>query len=481
MILTVLGVYTHLGFWPALLLLVLLLVNAVYIWSLWNLWCRDFRYRVDRTHQQCASFNHRPDVRSQSADFKRIVQAVEDQNDDTPLPTLLGSRPVPIQLSEELKRRSKPKKTLVRTGSKPLRRLGSSTAPSLDMDHVHVGWFDFLWAYYFIAPNAVFLYVRGIAVLLVRQALHARGWRVMKECEPRLVVGQLLLESMEVLQYTCKREGTVDGEIATFCWIDFPMLDMSGSLRVADLFKAEVHLQSKSMVSATLDGRALTPKEAMILIWFHTIFAGHVKLHAMANWGINGLSFEDKFQQRNAVVTTMYNYFGKSTFPRLAEFWYKWGIARHDFCGIRDVIDHGVAGNIPSHAQTRELMSHSNIVNFVLKVRNPFMNAFSKYSSSLKGIDGEAMMVGTIFHSLDHTLMGWNLQDPLWLDVDSPEFGLMAELGRFVRVGFVPDLPGLLFEKRYKDAPHPFYQEVYRHAVKINQNLADNMDTCIIK
>ena len=31
------------------------------------------------------------------------------------------------------------------------------------------------------------------------------------------------------------------------------------------------------------------------------------------------------------------------------------------------------------------------------------------------------MFVGTILHSLDHTLMGWNLEDPLWLDVESDE------------------------------------------------------------
>lgn len=90
-------------------------------------------------------------------------------------------------------------------------------------------------------------------------------------------------------------------------------------------------------------------------------------------------------------------------------------------------------------------------------------------------------LLRSILHSLDHMLMGWNLEDPLWLDVDSPDFGLMAEVGRFVRVGFVPDIPGLMFQKRYKDAPHPFYQGVYRHAAKINRRFADNMDTCIVK
>lgn len=57
----------------------------------------------------------------------------------------------------------------------------------------------------------------------------------------------------------------------------------------------------------------------------------------------------------------------------------------------------------------------------------------------------------------------------------------MAEFGRFVKVGFISDVPGLVFEKRFKDAPHPFYQNVYQHAVRINKKLADHMDTCIVK
>ena len=89
--------------------------------------------------------------------------------------------------------------------------------------------------------------------------------------------------------------------------------------------------------------------------------------------------------------------------------------------------------------------------------------------------------MGTILHSLDHTLMEWNLADPLWLDVNDSWFGKMAELGRIVRVGFVSDVPLLYFHERSKNSGHPFYDAVYEKAVKINKRLADKMDTCIIK
>ena len=39
------------------------------------------------------------------------------------------------------------------------------------------------------------------------------------------------------------------------------------------------------MIRAQLDDEILTPSETLILVWFNTISANHVKLHAFANWG----------------------------------------------------------------------------------------------------------------------------------------------------------------------------------------------------
>ena len=78
-------------------------------------------------------------------------------------------------------------------------------------------------------------------------------------------------------------------------------------------------------------------------------------------------------------------------------------------------------------------------------------------------------------------MMEINLEYPLWLDTEDAEFKLMAQLGQIVRVGFVPDVPGLYFHKRFKGSGHPFYEAVFERASKINENLADKMDTCIIK
>ena len=44
-----------------------------------------------------------------------------------------------------------------------------------------------------------------------------------------------------------------------------------------------------------------------------------------------------------------------------------------------------------------------------------------------------------------------------------------------IRIKQVSDIDGLYFHKRFKDSGHPFYDEVYKKAAKIDKLLADNM------
>ena len=101
-------------------------------------------------------------------------------------------------------------------------------------------------------------------------------------------------------------------------------------------------------------------------------------------------------------------------------------------------------------------MKHSTFVKFIIQVRPIFMNQFHIHKKSFPEVNGEAMFVGTIIHSIEHTMAYRNLEDPLWLNSEDPKFGLMAQLGQIVKVGFVADLPGLYFHKRVKGSKHPF-------------------------
>ena len=65
--------------------------------------------------------------------------------------------------------------------------------------------------------------------------------------------------------------------------------------------------------------------------------------------------------------------------------------------------------------------------------------------------------------------------------MDNPKYGLMAELGRIVKGGFVPEGVGYYFHMKWRGSGHPFYEAVYRKLVKIDRKFADAMDTCICR
>merc|ERR1712241_892869 len=110
--------------------------------------------------------------------------------------------------------------------------------------------------------------------------------------------------------------------------------------------------------------------------------------------------------------------------------------------------DQGINDGIWQHTNIHDLAKYSDFVKFVIKLRPMFMSEFEKYKLCFPGCNGESLFVGTVLHSLDHTLMEINMADPLWLDTTDPKYGLMAELGQVVRVGFIPDVPGLYFHKQ---------------------------------
>jgi len=371
-----------------------------------------------------------------------------------------------------------------------LNALQVEEASTLVMSKLHVPLWDYLWVWLFVAPNATWLWATGVVTLLVRQWLEKRGLIKRTYFSAPQVAAQLVLEQMQIIYYVRTEHRFLSwrkdkAPIGVFVWEKFPALDENGQYKVYTEMRIELDLAGKRFYQGWLKHQSgelepLSADQAVIMIWFDTISATHVKLHAYANWATN-VSVPMKFAKRNSVITVMYNYFGYETFPRLARMWRDTGVAKKDFTRITDVFDHGVAHGVPKHPRLKEMTQHSQLANFVVKTRNNFLNLYSDYRAEFLAMDGEAMFIGTVLHSLDHSLMSWNLLDPLWLNVDDPKFGICAEIGRFVRVGFVDDLPFISFAKRYRDAPHPFYQAVYKQAKGINKRLADHMDTCIIK
>ena len=141
----------------------------------------------------------------------------------------------------------------------------------------------------------------------------------------------------------------------------------------------------------------------------------------------------------------------------------------------------GVESNVVQHSQIIELAPYSALVRFVIKARAVFHAEFRRYKHLFPRVNAEGLFTGTVLHSLDHACMQWNLEDPLWLDADDIRFGKMAELGRIIRVGCVPEVGGYYFHRKLKGSGHPFYEAVYKRLAKIDKRMADVMDICICR
>ena len=364
-------------------------------------------------------------------------------------------------------------------------------AHDLTMDYQRVSFIDFVWANYFITPNTAWLAVSGIVRLKLRELLHRVVCRRIGVPHPASCVdysklaGTLLLESAQLVQF--RGIFKISGKkVATFVWPDMPLLGADGTLETDESFilSVDIDLTTKCLESATLNGEPLAARDVVILIWFNTISANHVKIHSYANWASNPCDFTySRFQHRMAVATIIYNYFGETMFPRITYCLNKLGIISSSCHDITDVFHKGMTSGVPNHAGVQEIAMYSELASFLIPVRKYFHNVFTQHTDDFPGIDAEALFIGTVVHSLDHTVASWNLPDPLWLDKEGcePRFRVMAEIGRLVRAGFVDDIPFLLFRKNFSNSPDKFYQRVYAHAARINKRLADHMDCCIIK
>jgi len=270
-------------------------------------------------------------------------------------------------------------------------------------------------------------------------------------------------------------------DVAVFHWSDFPYLSNAGELVVSKSFRVLIDLGTRKMVRASVDERELSAKDAVVLIAFNRVSASHVLLHSYANWATNIEGNVSSFVKTMGLATITYNYLGDSMFPRLMKFFFYMGWTSHDFHAVSDVFEHGTKKGVCPHAAISDLRQHSGVIDFVYKLRGKFMASFMAHKDELPGVDGEALFIGTVLHSLDHSLYEKTMRDILWIEPDCDEFKAVAELCRIVRASFVEDLPFLLFRKSYKHAPDGFYRSVYKHAVNIRPDLADLMDAAVIK
>lgn len=220
------------------------------------------------------------------------------------------------------------------------------------------------------------------------------------------------------------------------------------------------------------------------MIWFYTSSQAHVAVHAYANWGVNVEDDVDPFVRRMSIITVVYNHQGFGLFREMAWIFYPLGLVNHFFRdSIQEVFRHGLKSKVRAHRNLTQLAPHSRLVRFVLKLRPIFMTEFIKEKETLfPGINGEALFIGTVIHSLDHASLERVMTDVLWLDTTHPRFGETARLGTVVRFGFLEELSFLPIKVKPRDAKQGgFFRRIYDAATLIDPKLADELDACIVR
>jgi hypothetical protein len=267
----------------------------------------------------------------------------------------------------------------------------------LDMDHHYLSFGQYLFALIIVGPNALWLWLTGSVTLMIRDKLYRKGWIEPKPVDYPTVVGKLCLESALAIHYNGKKKDADGNEVASFAVSDFPGVLQDGSYKVFDLLTVDINLNTKRMVKGRLDDKELDAKEMTILLFFYTVSAFHVKLHSVSNWAINMEPTQMKknpFIGRNSIITTIYNYFGRTVFPSLYLTFKLLGLMEKDW-DVESIIstwEHGIKENVVSHAAVSELIPYSDFVEFTCKLRPYFFKEFSKVKEFyFPGCDGEAL------------------------------------------------------------------------------------------
>jgi len=363
-----------------------------------------------------------------------------------------------------------------------------------DMDSLYIGFWDFALCLMLIIPSQQFVFWKEFLSLNFRRFVQSkifdmRGTRFLKNWEPRVVCGAMLLETSEMVYLVDIDDKREDGRsVGTYRWEDFMYLSNKGDLKCAETVEMKVDLDSKLLLSAHLDRVETSATEAVQLLSMHVATVIHPVLHTYSNWGID-TTHPDPYVRRMSIVTIIYNYLGSTWFPRSTlPFLCRWGrIFESDHMSpdvtdnMRHILHSEWLKGLPSTSPCARLAPYSTLAKFVTSLCEKFCNIFDKYTDDFKGIDKKAMFTGTVLHSLDHSMFTRVLEDPLWLFLDDTDFTASGKIAAFANACLSRDLPGLVFERHFKDAEHPFYKEVYLEAKKLNPELADMIDTCIIK
>jgi hypothetical protein len=373
--------------------------------------------------------------------------------------------------------------------------LPSLTRASLNMDYLRISYFQFLWGMLFIFPNAVILGCKGVGLLLIRRWLMKNGLSrlvSLKSHSVEATAAELILETALVTYFASLND---DKSIGTFTWHNLPAMTNEDTLVVFDEFSVLIDMKERRFIKGELISsgteeqphrrRNVSAQDTLNLLFWNLVGNVHVKIHSLANWGVVPTSKNDLLMRQYAVSTVLYNYFGYQSFGKVCALLFHLGLTESPFKTFKQAIDLGIDCGMHRHNNLQQMKGYSKLVYFILHARSLFMKLYNKsmmIPQEIKGeIVSEALFVGSVIHSLDHSQMEYVIQDVLWFEADDPFYTAMASQCRIVRAAFVDDLPFLTWHCKCKDSEHPFFHQLYEGTKAVDARLAECMDCCIIK
>lgn len=390
----------------------------------------------------------------------------------------------------------------------------------LDMDHIRLPFLDFLWCRIFIvlpycvvALMKIFSFTYNRAAFLrvyVRRYLERVGLLASLDLpDPRKSFARFILGCTGVIYFEGPLKHKEDGSVEGTFIIQKAAISCGVGEVEYGLFKCVVDVANQWFLHAEYtpeDGPngpllgprrtiEMGPSEALLLLMCELFTHQHPQLHAFANWGISTNS-PDAFIARMSKISVMYNHMGMHGAPVYFDILHRLGLTEYvnyeTWNGKKELYKHGeqrtgwlsrIQQHPVRHTNTTALMKYSPFVSFVIKIRRFFMKEFKKYAhTDFVGVHPEALFLGTVLHSIDHDQAF--LVDVHEFRAESEKFAPLCDM--MIPAHFIADgCHWFPFPTTFKEAPHPFYKAVYKHAKqldeKLNTNLADLMDACIIR
>jgi len=360
---------------------------------------------------------------------------------------------------------------------------GEEYAKDLNMDHLYLSFPEYLWTMWHntVPRRLAALFggpmTSGVIGILKMKIVEGLGFGTKNSPEvvERKLVDLILGTSLVtwITDITCDESGNLTGQLLLpqACHVLCDGTVTAGNLRIL------IDIRKRTILESWFLNKKLEMGDALSLTFLNGAVQTHPVIHSYANWGINPNS-NNEFLRMMAICTIKYNNIGLTSFPYFVGILRRLRVLKYTTSDVARIVVHQGPHTVPPHAKLRHLSKDVKIVDFIVKVRQFFLREFVKHKDYFPGIDGEALFIGTVMHSIDHC-QGPYILDDITDFRGSDEYLATRELATVILNCITDKHSFTLFERRFSHAPHQFWRSVYQFAATLNPRLADGLECTI--